>query len=538
MMETTVEGRYELQGLVGRGGMGSVYRAVQRATDRPVAIKVLDGDDKDMLARFQREVRLTARLEHVNAVRVYDSGVTEEGRAYLVMELLRGHDLAVEIHRNGKVSLGRAVSIGVQVLGALHAAHAQGIIHRDIKPANVFLHRPEPGLEVVKVMDFGIAALVRPDEDATKLTQTGLALGTPSYMSPEQLMAQPLDLRTDLYSVGVVLFEMLVGRTPFQADTPMAMALKHVNEPLPPVGEARPDLALRGDVQAALERFTAKKPADRPPSARHAVALLESLDPHAVDGASLPGTGARDGAEQDAPRRDVLVDSMAETAPLVATPPPVPAATHAPSSPTPALKATVQARPPTPHPAGAPRGRSRARVAWTLAGAVAVVVLALAGETERLSGWLSGVPGDPGNQTTGDSTVHAGEGAVVPGLPSSVPAPAVQPAGASSASDGGVLEVTLEVVSTPPGAQVFLGRTVLGVTPLRHQVAPGGAPTLLRLELPGHQPAEVSVTPTRSQTVDVSLRAKVQDPASSRPPKRRAVPRDNARDDELKLEEL
>jgi serine/threonine-protein kinase len=260
-----VSGRYELKELVAAGGMADVYEGHDRLLDRPVAVKRLRGSVSDPAARerFEREARLLAGFSHPNSVRVYDALEDDEG-PYIVMELVDGETLRSYLRRRGRLSIAEAVAIGDQLLGALGAAHAQGIVHRDVKPANVLV-TPEGN---VKLADFGIATM----SDATELTMHGQVVGTPKYLSPEQAMGEKATPASDLYAVGVLLFEMAAGRPPFDAETSAATLAAHTRAPVPSLRDAQPDVPeWYADV---VERALAKNPADRFPDAASMRAAL------------------------------------------------------------------------------------------------------------------------------------------------------------------------------------------------------------------------------------------------------------------------
>ncbi|MBW8482423.1 protein kinase domain-containing protein [Actinomadura parmotrematis] len=262
-----LSGRYELLGPIGRGGMGVVYRARDLPLDRLVAVKTLPAEltrSEGARARFQREARAMAALNHRGITHVHDLGedtADDEPTPYLVMELVPGRTLGEEVGE-GPLPPARAAAIAGAVLEALEHSHGKGVVHRDIKPSNIMVHGAGPRPDV-KVMDFGIARLL--SDAATRLTWTGALVGTPSYLSPEQAEGHPVDARSDLYSVGCVLYEMLTGRPPFVADIPTVVLLHHISRHPEPPSAHRPGLppALDAVVLTAL----AKDPGQRFPDA-------------------------------------------------------------------------------------------------------------------------------------------------------------------------------------------------------------------------------------------------------------------------------
>jgi DNA-binding response OmpR family regulator/tRNA A-37 threonylcarbamoyl transferase component Bud32 len=259
-------GRYRLEERIGGGTFGSVWRATHNELEQRVAIKVLASNvvnEPDALSRFRREGISGCRVRHPNAVAVFDFGALPDGVAYLVMELLEGHSLDRELAMQGQLTPERAVTITVPVLSALAEAHRAGVVHRDVKPANIFLHRTPKG-EVPKVLDFGIARLVGESALAGSLTLDGSVLGTPSYMAPERFRNQLYGPRSDVYSVGVMLYQMVSGRLPFvaRAKDPMAMAVLQATEPPPALREAGVDVspALERAILAALAKESEQRP--------------------------------------------------------------------------------------------------------------------------------------------------------------------------------------------------------------------------------------------------------------------------------------
>ena len=256
-----VASRYRIERLLARGGMGSVWVARHVQLDTEVAIKVMEpayADSDDARARFEREAKACAQIRSPNVVQVHDYGVENES-PFLVMELLRGEDLGARLRREGRITLAQAAAILTPVCKALRRAHERGIVHRDIKPSNIFLAL-EDGEEIVKVLDFGIAKVVGPAvSDVT--TRSGTLLGSPCYMSPEQIRGKDLDLRTDIWSLGVVLFEAVTGQRPFHGDSFGDVLMEICFGPLPVASEVAPDLG--PEVDLLVERTLARNPAER-----------------------------------------------------------------------------------------------------------------------------------------------------------------------------------------------------------------------------------------------------------------------------------
>jgi serine/threonine protein kinase len=272
-------GQYRIDRRLGQGAMGVVYEGVQLSIDRPVAVKLISADGErnpEFAARFRREAQAMAKLRHPNTVRLLDFGVSEQMRMFMVMELLRGEDLEAHLADRGPFDLIEALRIVRQIAQSLSEAHALGIVHRDLKPGNIFLSRVEGGDCFVKVMDFGVAGFQH-DGVNTSITMQGAVLGTAAYMSPEQAQGYPVDSRADLYSLGVILFEMLTGRPPFQADTAVSLMLLHVSEQPPRILELCPDLPELAPAQALLDALLAKSAADRPESAVEVIAMIDAL---------------------------------------------------------------------------------------------------------------------------------------------------------------------------------------------------------------------------------------------------------------------
>ena len=266
-----LDDKYRIEKRLGIGGMGTVYRARHLLIDRAVAIKVLNPrfvEDEAAQLRFRREARAAGRLQHANAVGVTDFGRTSDGYVYIVMELLEGRTLREVLAKEAPLDTARAVALMLQTAAAVAAAHDAGIIHRDLKPANIFIVQNSEVPAVVKVLDFGIAKLAAEaldDDDSKSLTLVGAMIGTPRYMSPEQCDGVELTPAADVYSLGVILYEMLTGVVPFSGSSPLAIALKHASE------EPRAPSEYVASIPAALEEVVLhslqKRPQDRPANA-------------------------------------------------------------------------------------------------------------------------------------------------------------------------------------------------------------------------------------------------------------------------------
>lgn len=269
-----IDGRYQLTSLIGRGGMADVFGAQDRNGGREVAIKILREvltRDREMLGRFQREARAQEMIQHRNVALLYGGGVTSAGEPYLAMELLRGMSLHRLMRKQGPMSLLSATNYCWQALQGVAAVHQLGIYHRDLKPANIVIE-PEPdGTDRAVVIDFGFAAL----QGASRLTKQGHVVGSLSYMAPERLSGRSSDERSDLYSMGIILYEMLVGRPPFVADQDYELINAHLDAAPCLPSEVAPDSNIPRAVEEVIMRALAKSPADRPRSAAQMARDLE-----------------------------------------------------------------------------------------------------------------------------------------------------------------------------------------------------------------------------------------------------------------------
>ncbi|MCC6801104.1 MAG: protein kinase [Anaerolineae bacterium] len=363
-------GQYQISVRIGRGGMATVYLARQLSMDRDVAIKVISAehsDNPEFVARFEREAHVIARLQHPHILPVIDFGRSDEF-VYLVMRLVEGGTLARRIAESSLTlrQIGRFVD---QIASALEYAHRLGIVHRDLKPNNVLLDE----LDNCYLTDFGIAKMLAGATTSGDLTSTGAVMGTPAYMAPEQWRSEAVDARTDLYALGVMLYELLLGAQPFQADTPFGMMFKHVGETPPQPRRVNP--ALPEQVERVLLRALDKNPARRYASATTLIqdfrAALSEL-PESVLSAPLPRASAEQIARAATPP-PAAIRAAEVTPPAAIMPPPV----YTPHAAPPAMPPIVAAPPAAPRPAA--RRRRGVRWAALFGGALVIGALALAG---------------------------------------------------------------------------------------------------------------------------------------------------------------
>lgn len=265
MVGRTIAGRFQITSLLGFGGMGAVYEAVQRNMQRSIALKVIPSHDPTTTARFKREALTISKLHHPNTVTVFDYGQSDNGVLFLAMEMLSGQNLGDLIKARGSLTPNEAVHIATQVCRSLSEAHRAKIVHRDIKPDNIFLIRVDDDPLFVKVLDFGIAKILK-GEDNVELTGDGRIIGTPKYMSPEQILGETVDHRSDIYSLGCIVFEMICGTPPFQDSNTTKLMIAHAQQAPPTFSERLPNDALAmipGPLEQVVRRALAKSPAER-----------------------------------------------------------------------------------------------------------------------------------------------------------------------------------------------------------------------------------------------------------------------------------
>jgi len=340
LLGKTLMGGYRIVEFIAEGSMGRVYRAEQANLGRSVAVKIMNAAllaHPTMTDRFRTEAKAASMLNHPNCMRVYDFGETADKRPYIVMELLHGQDLELILRDMPLLPIQRVFDVTLQMLRALEEAHGQGIVHRDLKPANVFLMAQRGGGDLVKVVDFGLAKL---RSAISGSTMTGLICGTPAYMAPEQATGSETDARTDLYAVGVMLFEMITGRLPFSSDDPTELLRNHVFDDPPSLVSLQADRLVPG-LQAIVDRALAKKQADRFPSAEAFWGELSALSERkrlsarpvmktcGECGSSFP-VAARFCGECGAPApRDSLPNPIDVSAPISAPSPRIPSQSSA-----------------------------------------------------------------------------------------------------------------------------------------------------------------------------------------------------------------
>jgi hypothetical protein len=507
MTQPTVIGRYEIEMELGRGGMAVVYLARDPYMKRHVAVKVLAAQHADagFLSRFRREAEVIAALEHPAIVPVYDYG-EHNGRPYIVMRYMAGGSLSTKMAK-GQLAVAEAACILDRLAPALDEAHGRGVIHRDLKPGNILFdqqHRPYIG-------DFGIVKITQ--IDAPTLTQEGGVLGTPAYMSPEQARGHiTLDGRSDIYALGVILFEMLTGSQPFQADTPMAVALSHVLDPVPPVLRRRPDLPPEAD--SVIQKALAKDPNDRYPTATALAAAVNQLAKgRPVDVAATATMPATVVPAEKPPVAPARVTSVEDTVAYQPVPPPTPTApVRAAGAPAPETPAVPPAAPPTAQPAARsaaqPAARPSAppvRAAAQPAARPAAVVPPVAARRRAVPLWIWGLGGGL-VLLLAITGILWGSGVIGGGAPT-------PPATATEAQEAvPPLTNTLRPSATPtpiPPATATPGAVVPPATPTPTPTVSAAQPTPTSIPQATETPAETATlvaTPTPSRTPTATSR--------------------------------
>lgn len=463
VLGTVIGRRFEVVSRIGAGGMGVVYKARQLGMDRWVAVKMLLKElahDDNVVKRFKVEALAASRLTHPNTIRIYDFGQTEDANLYIAMEYLEGQSLERALRRGGPMPARRFLHILKQVAASLSEAHSKGIVHRDLKPDNIFLITVNGDPDFVKVLDFGVAKLREADRRQGTLTQAGMIFGTPRYMAPEQCRSLSVDHRADIYALGVIAYEALTSVPPFDADNPLAILIKHVQESPKPLALARPDVEVPEEVERLVMRCLEKAPERRFRDSAEVQAEVARIE------ASLAGRYERV-VFVEGPRRLPVSDS-AKTALNTA---------------------------PVEDVSGVQRKGRRAWLWWVAAGLVA----AGTGFGVWNAGWL--------RPTSIETSPQAPQ---VPSVTAPNPTAVEEPARRM---------VTVKFISQPAGARVLDGERVLGETPFSHEFEPDPAVRSFRFVLDGFQPAEASVALDRGGEVAVGLEPLPASPPKPRPGK-------------------
>jgi tRNA A-37 threonylcarbamoyl transferase component Bud32 len=462
LIGAVLAGKYVVERRIGEGGMGLVYEGLHRDIDKRVAIKVLRDDlsrRPEVVARFRQEARSASRIGHENIVDISDFGETTRGASYFVMEFLEGEDLANVLGRDVTVDAERACAIVLQCCRALSATHAKGIVHRDIKPENIFLTKRDGLEDFVKIVDFGIAKMSDIETDGApgrKLTKTGMIFGTPEYMSPEQAAGRELDHRVDVYALGIILYECVAGRVPFEGDTFMGVLTQHLFADLPPIREINPTATISHELELVIRKALAKDPNDRYQDTDE---LAEAID-CALDGKLSRATAMT-------PPGAVAAASLAYLDPV-------------------------------------PRRRSPR---WMWAAAVLGAFGAI--------GWVTFGAGQVQDSAVEPVDAAADEMEVVAAeLPDGVSVDG-EPSAVDPNPDPDFVRV--HVATDPVGAAVVLGngRKACDETPCTLEAA-SGATLVLRAKL-GKRRGRVAITPTRDETVLIELKVPKRTAAKPRP---------------------
>jgi tRNA A-37 threonylcarbamoyl transferase component Bud32 len=514
ILDTTIDGRYAIESRLGEGGMGVVYKARHVLIDKPVAIKILRKEaaqDTAAVQRFIQEAKSASKINHSNIVDITDFGVLADGHAYFVMEFLQGQTLAQVIAEGGPIEPARVCTIASQVARGLHAAHQKGIVHRDLKPENIFLLEREGQKDFVKIVDFGIAKV----GGGQKLTQVGMVLGTPEYMSPEQATGQETDHRVDQYALGCIMYEMLTGVVPFLGERPAQTLTKHVFEPVLSPKKRKPDLKISATIDAVVMRTLAKKPDQRFPSMRELEQALSKIDADSkggrvvIDDPGLASAPNPSGAHATTPAAPTSGSHYPPPPPSYG-PPPTPGY-YAPSGPVPSGQgqAVPQAMPSgypagsgpfvsTSHQAGMGSTRptregqiikaQRGRTIFAVTAAALVIVIALliyfvSSSTPTVKP-LPPPPKDPTHIETPKK----------PETPPVKPPPPVVE----------LAPVELQVVSQPPAAEVYVDGNLASKTPHKFQAKRG---VLVRIEVRkrGFDPYYEELEPDGDKTINIKL---------------------------------
>ena len=453
-----VADRYRVLEMLGYGGMGTVYLAEHVTIEKKVALKVLLPEfagRSDLRERFLQEARAAARIGHENIVDITDFGTTPDGSAFFAMEYLDGQDLSRIIGREGPLSRIRAKPILLRICRALAAAHGHGVIHRDMKPENIFLVEREGKKDFVKILDFGIAK-VSAEEQQQHLTRTGMLIGTPDYMSPEQAQGKELDHRVDIYAVGIIMYEMLTGVVPFRGKTFMDTLSKHMFEQPPPPTQMNPDASFPPEAESIIFTALAKDPAQRMPTMKEMERAISKV----------VGKDTRPQVE-----RPEAMAALLETADI-------PSELHSPDSVVASQEDDLPDELLLPAASGRGRNLVLALAVVLLLGAVALAVTLKRSSPPPVAPAKAAPSHKPANPRVAQP-----------------PKPAVP------------RQVTIQLESRPAGAGVYSGQQAMGKTPAKLRLKHGKDKVSLSLRLPGFHQEVLELIPDRDQNHLVELRA-------------------------------
>jgi serine/threonine-protein kinase len=485
LLGKTLADRYLIQRKLGEGGMGAVYLATHTLLDKPIALKVLHGEfvrKPDLVERFMQEAKAASRIRHENVIDISDFGQTPDGLVFFAMELLKGHDLHEDIARaklaGQLLPWVRSKKIFLQICAALGAAHKQGVIHRDLKPENVYLVEFLDDPDFVKLLDFGIAKMTEVEEGGRKLTKTGMLFGTPEYMSPEQARGEHVDARVDVYAMGCILFQLVTGRTPFEAENFMGVLTMHLTEPVPRIPDQVFDtIGAPRELLAVIDKALAK---DRNQRWQTIEDFANGVRAACGDPVTSSGTAT------------ALPRQRAESvqAPMQTT-----TMSRQRTQWTGTLAVPVEDDEPT-----KPKAKSKLPLiigALVLAGsaaAAAIVLMGNGGKSEPVAtaGSASGSDGVGGPAHAGSGSAGSGSAAIVAPPPPDAAPVLEQPALPA--------QITI-TVDAPKGTTVTNLSTKTGFGAVGNVVLPGGtAPVQLQFSLKGHRDVVVDVVPDKDQT--------------------------------------
>ncbi len=448
LLGAQLDGKYRLLSRLGAGGMGKVYRAEQMALGRQIAVKVLDASDSHRDAdpaverRFFLEASLCAKLSHPNVVVVHDYGRVEidgVSRFFIAMELLEGDTLHRRLGKGGTVlSASDTLTLGIEIARGLRAAHKAGMVHRDLKPGNIMLVPADDG-ERVKILDFGLVKQVD-TELREDITQEGTFLGSPRYMAPEQVSALPVDHRCDLYSLGIILYQCLTGKTPFDGKSPMDVLVQHVSAPVPRMADRNPDVKVSPVVESVVRKLLEKSASNRYADAE---ALLAALRDAQADLLGDPTLASKSGSGAF-----VMTPIGSQLEPTVTAP-----AMIASSEPSGTIAGATVRAPPYVKTQPAPK-----RSPWLIAGGVGVLLVGVVAVGFKVRSTASAAE----SGRTGTQSTQAG------------PAPQGATTNAATVAANQSGPVVLHITSSPAAARVRENGVVLGVTPLDVALSPNG----------------------------------------------------------------